>query len=450
MTPNILLITADDLDATVPGCFGGTANTTPRLDRLAAEGMRFLRAHVPVAVCQPSRSALMTGRRPHRNGAQGFEPVLDEVPVLPDLLRPVGYRFGILGKVSHLAPQERFGWDTVRTEEQLGTGRDPQAYARAAAEFIADAARPWFLLANAHDPHRPFHDSETEHAWWPEETRTDVPPPSKVFDPEEADPPGFLPDLALVRKEFAEYLSSARRCDDVVGAVLDVLDASGQAGNTLVIFLSDHGMPFPFAKANCYVQSTRTPLVIRWPGHIAAGRTEGSHFVSSLDLFPTLCTAAGVDAGPDLDGRCLTSLFTGGRQAGREHMVTVFHETAARERFEMRAIQTAEQLYVWNAWSDGDRSYRAENMFGHTWPAMLKEGTENSEMARRNEFYRTRCPEEFYDLTGDPHALDNTAGTGRHRKERDELRSLLLADLQSHGDPLADAFARFAAERRTT
>ncbi|MFF0223270.1 sulfatase [Streptomyces sp. NPDC004629] len=451
MPPNILLITADDLNASVPGCFGGVSGATPRLDGLAAEGMRFARAHVPVAVCQPSRSALMTGRRPHSNGAEGFEAIRDDVPVLPDVLRGAGYRFGILGKVDHLAPVERFHWQVIHTQAELGMGRDPLAYARAASAFISDAAhtsRPWFLLANAHDPHRPFHGSDDELNWWPQEVRDVVPAPSKIFGSGEADPPGFLPDHPLIRKEFAEYLSSVRRCDDVIGALLDVLEGSGQAEETVVIFLSDHGMPFPFAKANCYVQSTQTPLVIRWPGHIRPGVIEVSHFVSTLDLFPTFCTMAGVEAGAalELDGRCLTPLFAGERQSDRTQMVTMFHETAAKERYEMRAIQTAESLYVWNHWSDGQREYRAENMFGLTWNSMLAAGAADPALNERNKFYVKRQPEEFYDLIEDPHALQDLTDRPSRRSQVENLRHELLKDLQVHGDPLAGAFGDFMYE----
>src|SRR5262249_41848063 len=153
---------------------------------------------------------------------------------------------------------------------ELGMGRDPVAYGRAAATFFAAAPGPWFLMANAHDPHRPFAGAEDETRVFTAEQRATYPPPSRSYSPGEAEGPGFLPDLPPVRREVAQYQSSARRCDDVVGAVLDALAGSGAAGDTLVVFLSDNGMAFPFAKANCYLQSTATPMVVRWPGRVAA------------------------------------------------------------------------------------------------------------------------------------------------------------------------------------
>ena len=447
--PNILLITADDMSGWTPGCFGGRPDSTPAIDRLAAGGMRFALAHVPIAVCQPSRSALFTGLWPHRNGAEGFEPIDPGVPVLTDGLREAGYRCGILGKVEHLQPVERFGWDLVRTRDELGVGRDPARYAAETAAFTAAAragGRPWFLMANAHDPHRPFHGSDQEQDMFDAAQRDRIPPPSAAFAANDVEVPGFLPDLPEVRREIAEYLASARRCDDVVAALLATLEEIGEASRTLVVFLSDNGMAFPFAKANCYLQSTRTPLVIRWPGRTRPGSADTRHFVSGLDLLPTLCAAAGVDPPPELDGASLEPLIDGAEAPGRDHVVTTFHETSAKQRFEMRAIQTTRYGYIWNHWSDGDRTYRAENMHGRTWPAMA--AAEDPTVRARADFYLHRAPEELYDLREDPHGLRNLIDDPAQGPEIAELRALLRRALGRNRDPLRDAYARVEATGR--
>lgn len=439
--PNLLLITADDMNGDTPGFLGGPAGVTPTLDRLAAEGTAFARAHVAVAVCQPSRSAIMTGRWPHRNGAEGFEPIHDGVPILTELLKPAGYRTGILSKVDHLAPVDRFGWDFVRRPDQLGMGRDPHAYGAAVAGFLRDAeqrGRPWFLMANANDPHRPFHGSDDERGHFSERQLRTIATPSKVFTSAQAEPPGFLPDLPDVRREVAEYLSSCRRCDDVVAAALGALDESGQADRTMVAFLSDNGMAFPFAKANCYLQSTRTPLIVRWPGHARAGRLDGEHFVSTLDLFPTWCEAAGVPTPDGTDGRSLRRLLGGHREAGRNRVVTVFHETHAKRRFEMRCVQDAEYGYIYNAWADGETSYQAENMFGRSWRAITAAADTDPAVARRATFYLRRTPEELYHLATDPHALRNLADSAEHRDRLDDARAHLARWMADVGDPLAN------------
>lgn len=449
MPSNILLITADDMDGGTPASFGGPLGVTPSLDHLAAQGMTFQRAHVVAAVCQPSRSAIMSGKLPHRNGAQGFEPIHEDVQVLTDLLRPAGYLTGILGKLQHLQPVSKFGWDMARDRGALGMGRDPAQYGAGARAFFEEAqtaGRPWFLMANAHDPHRPFAGSLQETEMFSEEQRRSIPAPSANYSPTDHPVPGFLPDLPDVRAEYAEYLASSRRCDDVVAAVLSALDDCGQTQSTLVVFLSDNGMAFPFAKANCYLQSTRTPLIVRWPGVTTPGSVDDRSLVTMLDLLPTFCEAAGVEAPNDVDGASLLPLLRGLR-AGSEIAFTVFHETSAKRRFEMRCAQDAHSGYIWNHWSDGETEYEAENMQGLTWRAMERAAGDDPVIGERASFYRLRTAEELYDFRLDPHSLDNLSEDTSSRAELDRLRTALLAWMRRHGDPLAGSYERFLAGR---
>jgi N-sulfoglucosamine sulfohydrolase len=247
--------------------------------------------------------------------------------------------------------------------------------------------------------------------------------------------PGFLPDLPGVRQEYREYLSSSRRCDDVVAAVLGAVEAT----DTLVVFLSDNGIAVPFAKANCYLQSSRTPLIVRWPGVARPGMAEDTAFVSALDLLPTFCTAAGVPEPSGVDGQSLLPLLRGESQDGRDAVHTVFHETAMKGRFEMRCRQDARFGYIWNAWSDGTTEYRAENMLGLSWPAMVEAGGD------RIGFYLHRAPEELYDLRADPHSLTNLAADPAYGEDLAAARRELLAWLESTGDPLAGTYRAFLA-----
>ncbi|MGO1410434.1 sulfatase family protein [Microbacterium sp.] len=439
--PNILFITADDMEGTTPGAFGGQNDVTPALDALAASGAVFERAHVPIAVCQPSRSAMMTGRWPHRNGAEGFEPIDDDVPVLTRLLADVGYRAGILGKVTHLQPVERFEWDHAVDMAELGMGRDPDRYAEEMRAFLEGADdEPWFLMLNAHDPHRPFHGAEDVGRFFSDQQQEGIPSPSRIFSPGEAESvPGYLPDLPEVRREYAQYLSSARRCDDVVAAALRVLEDTGTSEDTVVVFLSDNGMAFPFSKANCYLQSTRTPLIVRWPGSVAPGTRVESAFVSMLDLFATFCDITGATATPN-DGSSLVPLLTGTTEQHRDHVVTVFHETAAKKRYEMRCVQDGTHGYIWNGWADGETEYRAENMIGLTWNAMVEAARDDTDLASRVAFYQSRRTEELYELVDDPHALHDLSGDPNVRPVLTGMREALRAWMVETADPQLAAF----------
>ena len=434
--PNILLITADDMEGTTPGAFGGPDGVTPGLDRLASQGAVFERAHVAIAVCQPSRSSLMTGRWPHRNGAEGFEPIREGVPVLTRQLATSGYASGIIGKVAHLQPQAAFGWEHAVDMAALGMGRDPLRYEQEMRAFLDTAGeRPWFLMLNAHDPHRPFHGGQDVGRFFDEQQQAGIPAPSRVFSPEEAgEIPGYLPDLPGVRTEYAQYLSSARRCDDVVVRALEVLDEVGAAEGTVVVFLSDNGMAFPFSKANCYLQSTRTPLIIRWPGEVEAGTRVSETMVSALDLFATFCEIAGAEV-PQHDGASLLGLLRGQAEQHRDHVVTVFHETAMKTRYEMRCVQDGRYGYIWNAWS-GDSTYRAENMMGLSWQAMVEASGSDPDLAERTRFYQERRREELYDLAEDSSALRDLAGSPENSEVLSRMRGMLDSWMGETQDPL--------------
>jgi len=438
---NLLLITVDDLNWDSVGAFGcRLPDITPHIDRLAAEGMRFLRAHVTAAVCQPSRSVLMTGRYPHRNGAEGFQPIRDSVPTLQERLRAAGYLNGILAKNPHLAPPARFCWDADIGADQLGQGRDPALYYRHALAFFrqaSSAGRPFFLMANSQDPHRPFAGSRQElksfGKHWPY---------SRKIEPAEVPVPRFLPDLPDVRREIAEYFTSAHRSDQTVGEVLRALEESGLAARTLVMFLSDNGMALPFAKTNCYLNSTRTPWIARWPGVVKPGSV-CEDFISGIDFTPTVLEAAGLPRIDGMDGRSFLPLLRGRRQPGRDHVFTVFHETSARKRYEMRALMDRRFGYIFNAWADGRTVFRNESQNGLTFAAMQAAAGADPRIAARVKLFLYRVPEELYDYQTDPDALRNLAGEARYQPELRRLRRLLADHLARTGDPALSDFRKF-------
>jgi len=439
---NVLLITADDLNCDSVGVFGcKTPEITPNIDRLAGQGMRFTHAHITIAVCQPCRSVLMTGRYPHRSGGEGFHRITKtDTPLLVEQLAAAGYRCGILGKVGHCTSKASLKWDMSQDMPQLGMGRNPGLYHKFAKGFMeesAKAGRPFFLMANSHDPHRPFSGSDQEGGRF---KTAAVTPPSRTYRPDEIRTPGFLPDLPQVRREIAEYYSSVRRCDDTVGAVLAALDEAGHAGDTLVVFLSDHGMALPFAKTNCYLHSTHTPWMVRWPGVVKPGGADGEHFISGIDLMPTILDALGLQQPEGMDGRSFLPLLRGKKQDGRELVFTQFHQTAGRKRYPMRCVQNARFGYIFNAWSDGKRVFRNESQSGRSMKAMRAAAESSDDIRARVDLFLHRTVEEFYDFANDPDALKNLVGDPKVKKDLDALRSELEQWMVRTHDPALDAF----------
>jgi N-sulfoglucosamine sulfohydrolase len=456
--PNILLITADDMNFDTPGFAGGeVADITPNLDRLASEGMFVRNAHVTVAVCQPSRSVLMTGRYPHHNGAEGFQPIRENVPTLGEQLHTAGYLNGIMAKVSHLAPIERFCWDTVVDANELGSGRNPKLYYERSKAFIEEAkkqGKPFFLMANSQDPHRPFSGSDGEKLRTAGDDEGAAPARrqrnrpemfigvTRTYSPDEVTVPGFLPDLPAVRKEMAQYYTSAHRCDESVGAVLKALKESGLDENTLVMFLSDNGISQPFAKSNCYLTSTRTPWLIRWPGKVKAGHVDETHFISGIDFMPTVLEAAGLKPVEGADGRSFLPLLLGQEAPDRDDVVTVYHETSGKNRYEMRCMQDAQFGYIYNGWSDGKMQYKSEAMSGLTFRAMQSAATTQRAIDTRVKMLVYRAPEELYDLEADPNALKNLASDPQHADRLKQMREKLAQWMEKTGDPLLEKFRR--------
>ena len=442
---NFLLITADDLEWTSVGVYGSKVDRiTPNIDRLASEGMRFTNGHVTIAVCQPSRQTLMTGRFPHNNGAPAFNPIADEVPILQESLKKAGYLNGSIGKTAHLQPMSRFGWDLgPRLADpdsgiwmhHLGNGRNIERYKKSMTDFLKmakDKNKNFWLMLNTHDPHKPFYGNGGKAYDYPV---------SRVYVPEEIEVPGFLPDLPEVRKELAAYYTSVRRADDVVGAILKILDEEGFRDNTLVMFLSDNGSSFPFSKANAYLNSTKTPWIVRWPGKTTPGTVDTTHFISGIDYMPTILEAARLKQIPNMDGTSFLSILTGSEQGWRTSVFTEFNTPYNNIPLHMRSIQNKKFGYIYNPFS-GLQQVKMESMNGPTWAAMLEGGKTDTTLQKRVDLFYHRVPEELYHYEKDPDGLVNLIDDPDYADIVAQLRQELANEMYVTRDSILQGFER--------
>lgn len=455
--PNILIITVDDMNYNSCGAMGcPVPGVTPAIDELVRRGRLFTRGYVSTSVCVPSRTSMMTACYPHRVSQwEGFgRPGLNEkvpqsgydikpgTPTLTKAMKAAGYVTGILAKPNHHQPYSEFPWDVIYGHSKypdLKHGRDPELYAKRTKEVIELAKsrqQPFFLVANAGDPHRPFPASEAE-------VKTvksgkyggEVPPPSKVFRPEEVRVPGYLPDLPDIRQETAEYYSGVRRADDCVASILKTLRDSGLEDETIVFLLSDNGASFPFSKETCYMNGTRTPLLVSWPGHIAAGSRDSTHFISALDIAPTILDLLKLPPMPGVDGRSFQPLLYGRQQKGRDRVFTVYHFTPGHEPIPQRAVTLGDYTYIFNAFAAEKKFFTSgDPRGGLTYAAMRRAAKDSPEVAERVRFYDYRTPEELYDDRTDPEARHNRV------KEEDKklkvMRKMLLNWMQEKEDPM--------------
>ena len=324
--PNIIFILADDLGWGDLGCYGNARLKTPNLDRLARQGVLFTQFYVNGSVCSPSRTAFMTGHYPARhrvhghfatnelNAARGMPNWLDPaVPTIAKLLKDQGYATGHFGKW-HLgsgpgAPDpSAYGFTDFRTVNSSGPGwpeeKGPYFRARSSTLIVDETIRfieanrdkPFYVNVWSLVPHAPLHPLEEQ------------------MKPYENFGPRGLPYKGAMQI----YYASVTDLDTQVGRLLAKLDELGLADNTLILFSSDNGPedihlgeashsgvgsagPFRGRKRSLYEGGIRMPGIVRWPGHVPAGRIDDTSVVCAADFLPTVCKITEIEP-PDLAG----------------------------------------------------------------------------------------------------------------------------------------------------
>jgi N-sulfoglucosamine sulfohydrolase len=431
---NLVIITADDLNADSMGWMGSRVGATPNIDAFAANCHQFRNCHTVVPICQPARAALMTGRVPHRNGAAGFGPVRPEVTTMTEVMSRHGFLTAAINKIAHMMPREKFAWDVALE----GSGKNPKAMRLHFEQCIKAAAeqkKAFFINANSTDPHGPFpgknpsRSSQTEAA------------PVRSFTESEITVPSFLEDLPAVRREIAQYFSGVRRLDETFGEVMTALEGAGHMNDTAVLFVSDHGMSMPYAKATLYRNATWTPVLLGWPGMERA--TGHTHMLSYVDIMPTLLDLLGLPKPDGLDGASWVPLTEGKKQPDRDHVFTQIDAVHSGRKFPSRCVRTKVFSYIWNAWANGKTRFRIGAM--HTrlsWQAMVEAAAYDSRLKSRIDHLIYRCAEEFYDQEKDPNERDNRINLPEYESEIAKMKALLLAHMEKTEDPLARQFRR--------
>jgi N-sulfoglucosamine sulfohydrolase len=425
---NVLLLVADDLGFQV-GCYGDPKAKTPTIDMLAKNGTRFSHAFATVSSCSPSRASLLTGLYTHTSGQYGLAHAAhnfhtrDNVRSLPRVLRDAGYRTGIVGKV-HVLPQKVYPFE-VEATRNLGGNRNAVAMAREARRFFADCGdKPFLLVMGFSDPHRAARGFAND------TTFPGVKPAR--FGPADVTLPYFLPDKPDARQDLADYYQAVSRLDQGVGLTLDALKQTGNAGRTLVIFLSDNGPPFPGAKTTLYDAGVHLPLIVSSPAQRRRGLTCGG-MVSWTDVMPTALDWAGVK-GPALPGRSFLPLLEEESPKGWDKVYGShqFHEVTMY--YPMRMVRDRHYKYIRNLAHPLDYPFASDLYDSPTWQGVLKRG--DKFLGKRSvEQYVHRPPEELYHLDKDPDELKNVAGDPNYAAVLTDLRARLKEWQTKTGDP---------------
>jgi arylsulfatase A-like enzyme len=354
--PNVLYIMSDDHAAHAISAYGSKVNSTPNIDRLAQEGMRFTNCFVTNSICTPSRAAILTGKYSHINGVPVFNRFDGSQPTLAKYLQEAGYHTGMIGKW-HLGSKPT-GFDYWNILPGQGVYFDPVFITPAGrtkhpgycTDIITDLSiaflrdrpkdKPFFLMCHHKAPHRPWQPDEKHRKEW---ENVQVPEPA-TFDDDYATrceaareatmrvdrdltptdlkqpPPPGLSGLALKKWKYQRYMRDYLACiasvDDSVGRLLDHLEKNGLARNTIVIYTSDQGFFLGdhdwFDKRFMYEEALRMPFLVRWPAWVKAGSVNDG-MILNVDFAPTLMDAAGLKVPADMQGRSFLPLLSGER-----------------------------------------------------------------------------------------------------------------------------------------
>ncbi len=449
--PNVLLIMSDDLNMDL-GAFGHPLVKTPNIDGLAANGVGFSHAYAQYPVCNPSRSSLLTGLYPEQTGVirnpDNFRDTVPEVITLPQLLKENGYWSGRVGKIFHYAVPNHIGtpgaddpvsWDVAvnpigvdanlaqegKTEliggdkskvggslNWLSLPSDDSEHTdyKVASETIRlleehhpdKTGKPFFLAAGFYRPHVPsiapssyFDLYPLERIVLPErrdDDRDDIP----VFAL--PDRPGQLEMTELQKKKATQaYYATVSFMDAQVGRLLNALQESGLADETIVIFMSDHGFHLGqhdlWQKQDLFEGSVRAPLIISVPGSRVTG-VQSDALVEYLDLYPTLTELLEIERPNWLQGKSLVPLLHGDAGRHRQDGLSMARSAAQATRPELNG----------------------RRVIGYTL---------RTDRYRYTEWDEGREGVELYDYDNDPKEFTNLAGKAEVKQVEEILRNRL-------------------------
>jgi N-sulfoglucosamine sulfohydrolase len=414
--PNILWLVTEDISPYL-ACYGDSTASTPHLDRLAKEGVRFTNVYDVSGVCAPSRSAIITGMYPTYLGTNNmrntkpceeldlpkYSVVLPpEIKMFSELMRRGGYYCTNNGKEDYQFEALKAGWDENGNKAHYN--HRPEG-------------KPFFAVFN-------FNVTHESQIW------------QKKADPLLVDPGNvklrpYYPESAVIRKDVARMYSNIMEMDQQVGKMLEELEASGLLEQTIIVFYSDNGGPLPRAKREVYNEGLRVPMLIRFPNKQLAG-TVNNELISFVDLAPTMLSLAGIKIPDYMQGRSFL---------GTQKTSPPKYFFAARDRMDenvdmVRAVGDGQFKYIKNFHPEipfmQNNAYRLHMNLMKELVRLNEEGKLND--VQKLWFRQTKPAEELYDTQNDPYELNNLAGDLKYAKKLSELRKALTGWMQMTHD----------------
>ncbi len=395
--PNIVLIIADDLGYGDISPYGSEQVLTPNIQKLADEGVSFDNMFTSTSMCSPTRQQILTGLYPVRNGAfPNHSFVYEGTKSVVHYLKNEGYRTAIVGK-RDFGNEQSFPFEFLGGRNMdFGKGQDIKL--ENAEVIMNQTEKPFFLVVASNQPHVPWLRGDR-----------------RQYPPEEIDVPEYLVDTKETRKALSEYYAEITYLDSTVGKCMKMIEESHKAKNTIVIFTSEQGAQFPFAKWTLYDEGLKTSFIVKWPDHIEKG-TRNKALTQYVDVVPTLLDIIGVNPesiktgnkdakGYDgFDGKSFKSLVLGSSEKFRDYVYGV-HTTRGilngNDFYPVRSVRNEKYLYI--------KNLNAEETFSNvaTKDKVFKSWFEADE--NRANDYVNRDSIELYDVINDPYQLHNLA-----------------------------------------
>ena len=419
---NVLIVHWHDLGRYL-GTYGHKDVSSPRLDRLAAEGILFTKAHATAPQCSPSRGSLFTGRYPQTNGLVGLAhhgwEYRNGVRTLPQMLTEFGFHSALFGMQHETSHPLRLGFD----EFDVSNSYCEYVVDRAGA-WLQDSAlrldQPFLLTAGFFEAHRPY-------------------PPDRYEPADSTDviPPDYLPDTPEVRGDLAGFYGAIAAADAAVGRLLDTLAETGLDATTWVVFFTDHGPAFPRAKGTLYDAGTGIGMIIRPPTGSPVTPRVYDELFSGVDLVPTLLGLLGLDVPADVDGMSHARALLAPESPTAQDTAPVRDHVYAAKTYHdsfdpIRAIRTKDYSYIENY------------VPRHVLDMALDIEESPSWVAAAPLFKGVRPDRELYDLRTDPTESTNLLA-GDDEPEAEAVATELALRLndwrQRTGDVIPSDFA---------
>ncbi len=423
---NVLIIMADDCTYSDLPQYGGTNAVTPNLDAFAKQSLVFNNAFLCSAMCQPCRAELYSGLYPMSNGcAWNHSASHGDITSMPQHLGKAGYRVGLAGKV-HVTPAKAFPFESVAGYDKSCVRNPTNAHQISpTTEFMTRSDDPFCMVVALVEPHVP----------WVMGDASAYPPGSLKLPPNIADTPE-------TRRAFGAYLAEITYMDSQVGELLESLQRSGKADNTLVLFTSEQGSQFPGNKWTNYNTGVHTALIARYPGHTEPG-TRTDALVQYADVLPTLMDLTGTDYDADaFDGTSFAKVLRAETDSHREYVYGVHNNVPEGPPYPIRSISDGRYHYVRNLQNEnlyiekhlmgirGDG--KLNNLYWQTW---VFDSFNNEKALRLIQRYQLRPDEELFDIQADPYEMNNLIGQTGTTDIKNELSRELDRWLAEQADP---------------